>query len=75
MKFKCIRCDKEWGEGDHEDFFSHGLCKGCLKIALTEIYRKRQREGGHFDCFARSTDFCDQLNCCYRNVCLEKDEL
>ncbi|MEN6483323.1 MAG: hypothetical protein ABFD98_00445 [Syntrophobacteraceae bacterium] len=72
MKFMCIRCEMTWGEGAPErDGYSHGLCAGCLKEALTPLYRKRQAEEGNFDCFGRASDFCDQETCKYRGICLE----
>lgn len=75
MKFKCIHCDVEWGDGDPvKEGFSHGLCKRCLKLGLTETYRKRQKNEGYYDCFARSDGFCDQLNCSYRKICLEEKD-
>ena len=75
MKFKCINCGKEWGRGNPEkDGYSHGVCKKCLKLGLTEIYRKRQVEEGSFDCFAKSSGYCDRLDCKYRELCLYMEE-
>jgi hypothetical protein len=72
MKFKCIHCHIEWGDGDPDlEGFSHGLCKKCLKLALSETYRKRQRTEGYQDCFATKNE-CDQYHCVYRKVCLEE---
>jgi hypothetical protein len=71
LKYQCIRCNNTWGEGDPEnDGYSHGLCGLCLKEALIPLYRKRQAEEGHFDCFGRAQGFCDQSACMYREVCL-----
>ena len=71
MKYQCIRCKITWGEGIPElEGYSHGLCLACLREALAPIYRKRQIEEGNFDCFARSTGFCDQIMCKYRRICL-----
>ncbi len=37
-----------------------------------EAVRMLQRQEGHFDCFAKAYDgFCDQLECCYREECLD----
>ena len=72
MMYQCIRCHKTWGNGSPEvDGYSHGLCVGCLKEALTPLYRKRQAEEGNFDCFARAADHCDQPACKYRRICME----
>ncbi len=71
MKYQCIHCLKIWGEGTPEiDGYSHGLCSDCLKIALTPLYRKQQKQEGNFDCFAKASDFCDQYGCKYRTICL-----
>lgn len=71
MMYQCIRCQITWGEGCPErDGYSHGLCPACLKEALTPLYRQRQIREGHFDCFGRSSGYCDQWGCSYRSVCL-----
>jgi hypothetical protein len=73
MKYQCIRCQTIWGEGEPElDGYSHGLCKPCLKEALTPLYRKRQLQEGTFDCFGRASEYCDQCACKYRSVCLQQ---
>lgn len=71
MKYQCIRCKTIWGEGEEEEFFSHGLCKECARKLLMHTVRKRQRREGNFDCFGKATDYCDQLDCKYRDVCLQ----
>lgn len=73
MQYQCIRCDTVWGEkhpNDRDDYYSHGLCKCCLVIGLTPIYRGRQIKEGNPDCFAKATNYCDQDRCCYRLTCL-----
>lgn len=71
MMYQCIKCRKTWGDGHPEkDGYSHGLCIPCLKDALTPLYRKRQAQEGNFDCFGKSSGFCDQLTCKYRKICL-----
>ncbi|GLI35358.1 hypothetical protein DAMNIGENAA_27910 [Desulforhabdus amnigena] len=71
MKFQCIRCQITWGEGNPEiEGYSHGLCKYCLKEALTPLYRNRQTKEGNFDCFGKACGFCDQYTCKYRDLCL-----
>jgi hypothetical protein len=71
MKYQCIRCMTIWGEGNPaEEGFSHGLCKPCLRESLTTTVRRRQLREGNFDCFGRAVDYCDQMTCRYRDVCL-----
>lgn len=71
MKYQCIKCEVTWGEGKpDEEGYSHGLCLCCLKEALAPLYRKRQIAEGNFDCFARSTGYCDQAACKYRELCV-----
>ena len=71
MMFQCIKCLMTWGDGQPEvDGYSHGLCASCLKDALTPLYRKRQAREGNFDCFGKSSGFCDQYDCKYRHVCV-----
>ena len=36
----------------------------------TNLIREIQRAEGNFDCFGRSQDFCDQLMCCFRTLCI-----
>lgn len=67
---RCIVCKTTWGDGDPEDGYTDGLCPTHVIIALVPIYRHRQRQEGHFDCFARSNGFCDQDLCKYRQLCL-----
>ncbi len=72
MMYQCIKCGKSWGEGQPEfDGYSHGLCLVCLKDALTPLYRKRQSQEGNFDCFGKSSGYCDQHSCKYRSICME----
>jgi hypothetical protein len=72
MKYQCIKCNETWGEGTPEkDGYSHGLCLYCLKEALIPLYRRRQMREGNFDCFGRSSGFCDQNGCKYRAICLQ----
>lgn len=71
MMYQCIRCYKTWGYGEPElDGYSHGLCIMCLRDALAPLYRKRQVEEGHFDCFGKAAGYCDQETCKYREICL-----
>jgi hypothetical protein len=72
MLYQCINCQKIWGEllTEFDGYYSHGVCINCLRIKLIPIYRKRQKQEGNFDCFGRSNDHCDQINCAYRKLCL-----
>jgi hypothetical protein len=71
MMYQCIRCYKTWGSGNPQiDGYSHGLCAECLKEALTPLYRRRQAQEGNFDCFAKSSGYCDQPACKYRQICV-----
>jgi hypothetical protein len=71
MKYQCIKCNITWGQGTPEtDGYSHGLCIVCLREALIPLYRKRQTQEGNFDCFGRSSGYCDQYGCKYREICL-----
>lgn len=71
MKYQCIRCHTTWGDGVPEvEGYSHGLCLQCLREALVPLYRRRQVQEGHFDCFGRSTGYCDQSECKYHRICV-----
>lgn len=72
MRYKCCKCSTEWGgELDPDGYFSHGLCKLCLRELLKPTYRKRQREEiGSWECFGDATNHCTQENCKYRDLCL-----
>jgi DNA-directed RNA polymerase subunit RPC12/RpoP len=71
--YLCIRCKKTWriDNGDIDDAPSGSLCKPCLKQSLAPLYRKRQSAERNFDCFAKATDYCDQHQCKYRELCLD----
>lgn len=40
-----------------------GLRKG-------ELIKQIQKAEGNFDCFGSATDYCDQMNCLFREDCL-----
>jgi hypothetical protein len=75
MKYKCIRCNFEWGEWkDYEDqnFFSHGVCKECVKTEIVPKIRLKQCKEGNWGCFGTTYHgFCDQNMCKYKSVCLK----
>jgi hypothetical protein len=68
MKTLCIGCGSVITDGEPEPFTSSGLCRICLEDQIRAI----QRRQGHFDCFGKATDFCDQVHCRYRWFCFEK---
>jgi hypothetical protein len=70
--YLCIKCRRTWevNNGDTDATPSGGLCKPCLRTILLPTYRKRQSKEGNFDCFGKAFDYCDQLNCKYRELCL-----
>ena len=35
-----------------------------------DLIRQIQRAEGNFDCFGAAKDYCDQMNCCFREDCL-----
>ncbi|MFH1834572.1 MAG: SAP domain-containing protein [Methanobacteriota archaeon] len=37
----------------------------------TELIKSIQLAEGNIDCFGTAKDFCDQLNCAWREDCLE----
>lgn len=40
------------------------------KYSKKELIKKIQKSEGNFDCFSAAKDFCNQLNCCWREDCL-----
>lgn len=74
MTFKCIKCKKKWTVGPRTGTCSHGLCKTCGRIQMTDLIRRKQKRAGHFPCFATAGPYCDQSNCAYRKVCLKDEE-
>ncbi len=38
-----------------------------------ELIREIQTREGNFPCFGTATDYCDQLDCCFREDCLGKN--
>ncbi len=39
-----------------------------------DLIREIQRKEGHFDCYGTAEGWCDQLECSFRESCLEKSE-
>lgn len=74
LRVKCIKCDQEWYKESSvswgpEDFTS-SLCDACFREVISPIIHKKQRKEGNFECFGKCTDYCDQLECKYRDWCL-----
>jgi hypothetical protein len=42
-----------------------------VKLRKAELIKAIQRAEGHFDCFGTAKDYCDQVNCLFREDCLE----
>jgi hypothetical protein len=43
-------------------------------VNVTDMIRSLQRTEGHSDCFRRGLADCDQIECAWRQYCLEKAE-
>ena len=41
-------------------------------ISKAELIRAIQRAEGNFDCFGSAEQWCDQIECLYRDLCLEQ---
>ncbi len=35
-----------------------------------QLIKEIQKAEGNFDCFGTATDYCDQFDCCFRELCL-----
>lgn len=35
-----------------------------------DLIREIQKKEGNFPCFGTATDYCDQLDCCFREDCI-----
>lgn len=44
------------------------------RMKKADLIRQIQRAEGNFDCFGTAKDYCDQLNCCFRENCLSLDQ-
>jgi len=40
-------------------------------LSKAELIRKIQKAEGNFDCFGTAGDYCDQVQCCFREDCLK----
>jgi len=41
----------------------------------TSLIREIQLEEGNFDCFGTAIDYCDQVTCCFRSICLSNNKV
>ena len=41
-------------------------------MSRTNTIRAIQKVEGNFECFGTATDYCDQLGCAWRDLCLKK---
>lgn len=46
-----------------------GITK-TVGVKKADLIRTIQEKEGNFPCFSTATDFCDQLNCSFREDCL-----
>ena len=37
-----------------------------------ELIREIQRKEGNFDCYGRAENFCDQMECLFRAICISE---
>jgi hypothetical protein len=45
--------------------------KNTFGLSKAEMIRRIQKAEGNFDCFGTAQDYCDQIQCCFREDCLE----
>jgi len=45
--------------------------KSTFGLSKAALIREIQRAEGNFDCFGTAAVYCDQLQCCFREDCLE----
>jgi len=78
LRVKCIKCGKEWHKESSiswgPDDFTSSLCDICFREVISPIIHKKQLKEGNFDCFGRSEEYCDQLECKYREWCVRWEE-
>ena len=50
---------------------------GIISVGKTKAYliREIQVKEGNFDCFGTAMDYCDQLTCCFRPICLNDNKV
>jgi hypothetical protein len=45
--------------------------KKTFGLTKVELIRKVQKAEGNFDCYGTAKDYCDQLQCSFREDCLK----
>jgi hypothetical protein len=45
--------------------------KKTFGLSKAELIRRVQKAEGNFDCYGTAKDFCDQLQCSFREDCLK----
>ncbi|MBI5642364.1 MAG: SAP domain-containing protein [Deltaproteobacteria bacterium] len=50
-----------------------GLGIKTSRVKKMEIIKAIQKAEGNFPCFATADDYCDQVLCCFRQDCLDKN--
>ena len=50
---------------------------GIKSVGKTKTYliREIQLKEGNFGCFGTATDYCDQMACCFRPICLDNNKV
>ena len=71
---KCIKCGRGWEKEAILPYapgeYSGGLCKGCFRVVITPLIKRKQKKEGNFPCFGAAHSYCDQQECKYRNWCI-----
>ncbi len=49
--------------------------KKTFGLSKAELIRQIQKAEGNFDCFGTAEDYCDQIQCCFREDCLKPSVL
>ncbi|OEU52794.1 MAG: hypothetical protein BA872_02415 [Desulfobacterales bacterium C00003060] len=78
LRVKCMKCGIEWEKETSiswgpEDITS-SLCDDCFMEVISPVIHKKQLKEGNFDCFGKSGNYCDQLQCKYRQWCIRWEE-
>jgi hypothetical protein len=72
LKYQCLSCGNQWGNPlANDDNISHGFCQQCVQDRQKEKIRKRQRESGFSDCYARNYSDCTEFICEFRSTCMD----
>ena len=78
LRVKCIKCGEEWQKDSvirwESSDCSSSLCQPCFVEVISPLIHKKQLLEGNFDCFGKADNFCDQVECKYRQWCLSAEE-